>query len=252
MPMNFLKFPAEIRLQIYEELLVFPDPISFRWLSWDPTPTPLFGHELYRYQKCPALLRASKSVHREASPVFYSCNRFEFSYYHIDARSAFASFLSQIGHQNATFLRHICFDFPAFDDAELEDDSLIVLELIRENCTGIAILEMSLRDLAWRRHGDANSRTINQRKLELLNVRFKAILSLKEVIVHDYEDPSDDLAKKMRDYGWTLKVANPGESKELEELEDDPDIDVEDYIATFEEEEEEEYYGCEDSDLDYD
>jgi hypothetical protein len=46
--------------------------------------------------------------------------------------------------------------------------------------------------------------------LDLLDTRFKAILSLKEIIinVHVYgeEDLSDDLMKKIRDYGWIIEV----------------------------------------------
>jgi hypothetical protein len=46
--------------------------------------------------------------------------------------------------------------------------------------------------------------------LDLLNTRFKVILSLKKIIIniHVYgeEDLSDDLMKKIRDYGWTIKV----------------------------------------------
>ena len=44
----------------------------------------------------------------------------------------------------------------------------------------------------------------------MLDTRFKAIPSLKEIIVniHVYgeEDLSDDLMKKMRDCGWTVEV----------------------------------------------
>jgi hypothetical protein len=46
--------------------------------------------------------------------------------------------------------------------------------------------------------------------LDILDTRFKAIPSLKEIIVnvHVYgeEDLSDDLMKKMRDCGWTVEV----------------------------------------------
>lgn len=54
MPMNFFKFPAEIRLLIYEELLVFPEPICFWHPSWPP--------DLSGPSRCPALLRTSKSI----------------------------------------------------------------------------------------------------------------------------------------------------------------------------------------------
>src|ERR1700735_5560061 len=69
--MDFFNLPAEIRLQIYEELLVLSEPIIFN--SYRP-----FRMQ-QRYGLCPALLRTSKGVHREASPMLYSSNRFEFT-----------------------------------------------------------------------------------------------------------------------------------------------------------------------------
>ena len=51
----------------------------------------------------------------------------------------------------------------------------------------------------------------------MLNTHFKAISSLKEVVIHDYGDLSNDLVKMMRDYGWTLKLANHRESEESED-----------------------------------
>ena len=46
--------------------------------------------------------------------------------------------------------------------------------------------------------------------LNLLNTHSKNITSLKEIIinfeVYPEKDPSDDLSKKMHDYGWTVKV----------------------------------------------
>jgi hypothetical protein len=90
----------------------------------------------------------------------------------------------------------------------LEQD-LKMLEL-RENCTGIAILETSIIDLATDiimygiNHGPWIIKV--QAALELLDPRFKAIPSLKEVIVHDCSDSlSDGVAKKMRDYRLTVR-----------------------------------------------
>ncbi len=46
--------------------------------------------------------------------------------------------------------------------------------------------------------------------LDLLDTHFKNIPSLKEIVInfkaHPEEDPSDDLTRKMHDYGWTVKV----------------------------------------------
>jgi hypothetical protein len=243
MSMNFFDFPAEIRLQIYEELFVLSEPIVFR-MSGNPSWPPLYLHK--RYGLCPALLRASKSVYHEASPLLYSRNRFEFTDLAPTRRlstksSALTSFFSQTGDKNTSFIRHLCIDFPTFSDyrpgtAALNDDSIKTLELIREKCTNIAILETSLRDI-WPFESYKTSGL-----LELLDARFKAILSLKEVIVpiSSYKVPSNDLKKKMRDCGWTVNVTILVESEESEDDLDDVDADVDNYIAMLEAESEEE------------
>jgi len=259
MPMKFFNFAAEIRLKIYEELLVLSEPITFRTLQ-DPSWPPLCLSK--RYGLCPALLRANKRVQREARPLLYSSNRFRFSdlepTHRLETKSAvLASFLSQIERQNASFLRHVCIDFPAFDDyrpgtAMLQEDSIKTLELIRDNCTGIAILETSLRDTFRLEFADykLDSSPIAAEALEMLDARFKAISSLKEVIVnvHVYDDEglSDDLRKKMQDCEWTIKVTKLEESEH--DLEEDEYADYEYYLEIEREQEredeawKEEYY----------
>jgi hypothetical protein len=206
-----------------------------------------------RYGLCPALLRANKKVQLEARPLLYSSNRFRFSGLEpmprLDTKSAvLASFLSQIERQNASFLRHVCIDFPAFDDyrpgtAMLQEDSVKTLELIRDNCTGIAILETSLRDTFRLKCADyrLDSSPIAAEALDLLDARFKAISSLKEVIVdvHIYDDEglSDDLRKKMRDCGWTIKVTKLEES--WYSREEDEYADYESYLEMEREQERE-------------
>jgi len=219
MPANFFNFPAEIRHKIYEELLVLSEPITLittwgRGRSWPP-----FSLSK-RYGLCPALLRANKRVQREASPLLYSGNRFGFSHPYPMTRifaecQVLTSFLNQIGRQNASFLRHISIHFPDFDDsrpgrATLRKESMKLLELIRDNCTSIATLETSLDSPDLSAYtANLDSSLITGEALELLDARFKAISSLKEIIVnvpvYGNECPSDSLRKKMRDCGWTIK-----------------------------------------------
>jgi hypothetical protein len=119
-----------------------------------------------------------------------------------------ASFFSQIERQNASSLRHICIHLLDFDpeSAVLQEDSIKSMELIQDNCTSIATLEISLHITFRSEYAAANAADA----LDLLDTRFKAISSLKEVIidVHVYGDNSlrDDLREKMCDYGWTIKV----------------------------------------------
>jgi len=125
----------------------------------------------------------------------------------------------------------------------LSEGSVKILELIRDKCTGISILETFLYGI-WRleRYKADRLGTISEAVLGLVDERFKAISSLKEVIVHvySYEDISDDLIKKMGDYGWTTKVIKQEES---EGSGNDADEDLDDYFEMLEWEDDFEYYG---------
>ena len=225
--MNFFNFPAEIRLQIYEELFVLPEPIRLFRTGWPnlnalpPADTALLLYK--RYGLCPALLRCSKSVNHEASPLLYSGNRFEFTDMNPTLRrrltqsAALASFLTKIGHRNASFIRQICIDFPTFENdnpesVALQKESIKMLEIIRDNCTGIAKLETLLCGPYSSGLEIDRSPFGAEAALEPLDTHLEAISSLKEVIVQciytSYQGPSDHLKKKMHDLGWTTEVAN--------------------------------------------
>jgi hypothetical protein len=223
MPINFFSFPSEIRNKIYEEALVLSEPII---LVVAQPYGGIYGLSLPRnslfygpLRLCPAILLANKRAHREASPLLYSRNCFR-----VQTRGILTLFLDDIGPQNASFLRHICITFPAFDDnhvgsVTLKEDSIRTLELIRDNCTNLTTLETSLR-----------LRTINAMEvainmldspraaapLALVDARFKAISSLKEIIVNVYDEPlSCDLREKMRGCGWTIEATEWEESENV-------------------------------------
>ena len=68
--------------------------------------------------------------------------------------------------------------------------------------------------------------------LTLVDARFKAIPSLKEVIVNLYDEPpSDYLRKKIQKCGWIIKVTALEESDGVGFSDDDGDyMDFEDWI----------------------
>ena len=246
--MSFFSIPVDIRLQIYEELLTASEPINFRAFE-DPSwpPLTLAG----RYGLCPALLRMNKQVQHEATPILYSANCFRFSelepVLRLKTESAAISWVfGQIGRDNAAFIRHICIAFPAFDDyslgnATIQEDSMKTLELIRQNCTGIATLETSLFDTFRLEFADLtiDPSPIATEVLDVVAAQFKTISWLQEVIVHVYDQdgPSNDLREKMLNHGWKIKVTDPGEL--MSRLEED-EFDHEDYIEMIREQEAEE------------
>jgi hypothetical protein len=270
--MNFFNLPAEIRLQIYKELLVFPEPIKFKTTK-DLSLPPLILHK--RCNLCPAVLRANKRVHHEAEGLLYTGNQFEFidlvpteRLMYTDC-TAVESFLNQIGLQNSSLIRHICIDFPAISDhrpgtACLHGDSIKTLELLREKCTSLTILETPLYDIIPLEvyHEDTGKRMVADAAVDLVDARFRDISSLKEIVVNVYtydkykdldydplKNPSDELLRKMRDHGWTTKITTVEDTEEeVEEEEEDSDIDSDEFIIEMEDEEEEE----EDSDYDSD
>ena len=214
MTMNFFGFPKEIRLQIYSELLVCSDPIVFV-ADYGPLSPPLFRSR--RDGLCPALLEANKKVYSEASPLLYSNNRFRFPNAFASISSAadtphIAPFLRQIGSQ-ASLVRHIYITFPTFNDfqhgrARLHEAHIKNLELIRDTCPRITTLELSLPpDHLSSALCDSH---IAAEALDLLDTRFKAIPSLKEIIVnfqvYSEEDLIDGLMEKMHERGWTVQI----------------------------------------------
>ncbi len=212
--MNFSGIATEIRLKIFSELLVLSEPIDFVAPYGPPSPT------LFRRQRdglCPAVLRVSRMIHREASPLLYSNNRFRFLEVFTSTLSAPSSahirpFLKQIG-SHARLIRYICIPFPTIDypqpaRAILHEVHIKNLELIRDTCAGIQTLELLVPPEQY--NYALSGSTIAAEALNLLDTRLRSIPPLKEIIVnfkvYPEGDPSDDLTKKIHDYGWTVKV----------------------------------------------
>ena len=212
--MNIFDFAHEIRLKIYSELLVLSEPIVFV-ANYGPSSPPLFRSK--RDGLCPVLLRINKRMYSEANTLLYSNNRFRFPEIFNSTPSAtdsahIAPFLHQIGSQ-ASHIRHICIPFPTFiyfqpDSARLHKAHIKSLDLVRDTCISIRTLELLVSpDCADYALSDS---PVAAEALDLLDTHFKNILSLKEIVinfeVYPEQDPSDDLTKKMYDYGWTVKV----------------------------------------------
>lgn len=91
---RFLSLPAELRNQIYREVLHFKDPI------------PMIGCTLYQHA---ALLRVSSQTREEAASIFWGENRF----YHI---------LKGNLHNGPRFFRKYCVMIPEMITGYENDD----------------------------------------------------------------------------------------------------------------------------------
>lgn len=217
---NFLSLPSELRNKIYQLVLVQQEPI-----------VPHFDY-YQRHTLTPELLRTNKTVHREASSLLYAQNRFDFTMF---TSEHVASFLEQIGRNNANYIRHIHVDFPNFlhldpHDVTLEDDSDRILAKIQSDCTTLSTLTTSLdstNDMELRLDALDNYNIV-AKALAVVDTRFKAILSLQEIIVEVYEDgPSGHIRREMKSHGWTISAIEYVEESDSHRF--SSDIEYDDY-----------------------
>ncbi|RDW72894.1 hypothetical protein BP6252_06801 [Coleophoma cylindrospora] len=225
--MSLSDIPIEIRLRIFSELLVLSEPIEFV-AKYGPLSPPLFRRR--RDGLYPAILRVSRMMHLEASPLLYSMNRFHFpavcTSTPFGPTSAHISpFLHQIGSR-ASLIHYICipfftFHYPRPAKAMLPEAHARNLQLIQDTCIHIQTLEMLSPPEPYNYNYALGPFPIATEALDLLNTRLKSILSLKDIIAHfqvypegderdhmmrKMEDAMYDLMKKMSNYGWAVKV----------------------------------------------
>lgn len=141
--------------------------------------------------------------------MFYSQNRFDFTG---AIPEALASFLEQIGSHSAGCIRHILIDFPEFlyldpGDVALEESSVNILVSIQSGCANLSTVTTSLNSTNAMecQLDNLEHPNIATEALKLVDAQFRAISSLKEIVLEVYEDgPGDHLRKVMESYGWTL------------------------------------------------
>jgi len=199
MSANLLSLPGELRNAIFQQLLMDQEPIN-------PRNRPCLPQAL-----TPELLRVNKAIHHEASSLLYTQNCFDFTT--CDSEDLI-SFLSQIGRNNASRIRHFYIDFPDIpnlgtDNVTLGEDCVRVLAGIQSECTNLSTIRTSLRSTnATALKLDALDKPhIVAEALALVDTHFRAITSLQQIIVEVYEDgPSAALRRVMESHGWTLNV----------------------------------------------
>jgi hypothetical protein len=216
MPFNFFSLPSEIRIKIYEELLVAAEIITvvFRYadtVAYDPFP--IYGKGS---RPSPNIILANKATHQEASPVLYSRNQFrlglntaENARNHTVEHTYIAGFVDYIGPSNASLVRHIHIIFPACDihqhdagrRAEITKISQSTLKLIQDKFTSIFSLGFFIHD-----------DTVSTEELDIVHAHLRSIPSLKEVKAITYERlRTAKMVDEMKNKGWIVEFTGPSE-----------------------------------------
>lgn len=197
---SFSQLPSELRNTIYELLLLHSEPID----PW----------HRFRLKLTTGLFRVCKTVHHESTSLFYSRNR-------LDLTAAYPKildlFFEKIGSRNAACVRDVLIRFPEFPNLEpgnvaIDEGSIKMLTTLQSNCTNLNTLR------TCRQSTDAMECWLNVMKkkfdtgleaLELVNTHFKAIPSLREVVLYAYDDgPGVETRQRMKEYNWKLSTTS--------------------------------------------
>jgi hypothetical protein len=196
---NFLDLPGELRNRIYKLCLLHKEPLAL-WTGFNQ-----------RHELCPSILRANKTLHHEASSLFYAYNCFDFT---IATPKQIALFLRTIGRKNADYIQHIYVDFPKFyyrelSDITLSDDSISIFASIQSSCTNLSTLTAftgSAPTIEFELNEKDNPGSI-YKALKLVDTLFRATSPfLKRIIVGVYDDRPSKFITEMENCGWIIKA----------------------------------------------
>lgn len=218
--MSFFNLAAEIRLQIYSELLSQDDPITLMTNHHHPNDSRSIRVLCSRIH--PALLRVCKLINQEATPILYSNNCFKFLdelAYCQQGPSNVSYFFQQIG-ANAGLLRQLRLADPILPLATsgslvLSQTDREIVQLIQKYCTGLSELEIisDPPDHSIPIYDDDIDATANMLKA-LDEAGIRAMTSLDRVVImhgwynidEDTRATRDRLMQKMPSKKWVVQL----------------------------------------------
>lgn len=214
MPVSLLDLPAELRNEIYKECLVHEKSIN----PWNAYAKPGL---------VPNILLTNTTILHEACSLLYGSNCFNFiPWGSEDEAEAVSDFLDAIGPVNASRIERIRIAFPDFFNNTEEKDhtekkvdlsttDLHILQAIQACCTNLKSITTQYTGFGWR--FPFYDLEIHEKAFALVATHFKAIKSLREVVIeYDDEDLDPVDRRNMQSHGWTLKVAeHPTDEEEL-------------------------------------
>ncbi|KAI1857243.1 uncharacterized protein JN550_013378 [Neoarthrinium moseri] len=203
---GFLSIPGELRNQVYALLLVSEDEHINPCRSYRrPTLFPV------------GLFRINKTIHVEASAVFYTKNCFDLT---SASSEDVALFLRRIGSANAANIGQIYMNAPRFQNLDRHDitvhnDDLSVLASIQRSCVNLNSITTSLYSTknmgTWLDNLEDYEAATNA--LKLANVHLTAISSVTKITLEVSKDtPSDLLKRCMHKFGWSTHTIDSASS----------------------------------------
>ncbi|TGO23783.1 hypothetical protein BPAE_0122g00390 [Botrytis paeoniae] len=231
--LKFLDLTIEIRLKIYEELLVAPEPLSLIFSSSPGDSAQLIAAREDSDCFSPQLLRVSKQFHHEATPLLYRNNRFHLSRLYeefgdrlMPCNEGIIKFLTQMGNYNASLIRHLGIYFPLTrNDSDTDPVKNQALDFIHKNCTGLT----TVRILLWNscnldrsdrgvKSDEAGSSILFAEDLKRIDAQLKRTSSLRDISLDfciwgpwEILEIDDKVRQLIHDCGWKVQVTREEE-----------------------------------------
>ncbi|TGO44466.1 hypothetical protein BCON_0514g00050 [Botryotinia convoluta] len=231
--LNFLDLTIEIRLKIYEELLVAPEPLSLIFTSSPGDPAQLIAVREDSDCLSPQLLRVSKQIHHEATPLLYSNNQFHLSRLHqefgdrlIPSNEGVVKFLTQMGNYNASLIRHLGIYFPLTrNDPDPDPVKNQALDFIHDKCISLTTVRILLwnscnLDRSYRgvKSDEAGSSILFAEDLRRIDAQLKRTSSLRVISLDfciwepwEISEIDDKVRQLIHDCGWKVQVTREEE-----------------------------------------
>ncbi|KAF7559751.1 hypothetical protein G7046_g4402 [Stylonectria norvegica] len=214
-PVSFLGLPKAIRQDIYRRVLVVAHPI---YVFQDKKGSQVETFAPDRLTHWLALLYVNQQVCDEARAVLYGMNSFVLVDTTQQQVGLLRSFIRGIGSANAESVSHLSINFPFVEWMEdqpskvkLREDGLQSLRLLQDTCTNLMTLEIFVhsKNSTFLTDMDENSSILVPEALSKIDAQFKAILSLKKIIVRVHVGSLPTLVMDSRQgLGWVVLFGN--------------------------------------------
>lgn len=208
---SFFNLPRKARGSIYKRVLMVAHPIYL----FQDTGSRVETFAPDRPPRWLALLFTNRQANSEASAILYGMNNFSLLDTTRQQVGLLQAFITCIGPVNASFLSHLCINFPVVEGQpgkpRLKEDGIQSLKLLQEKCTSLTTLETHIysNNSGGLTGKDQDSSQFIREALLQFDVQLRAIPSLDKIVIRVYGGtPTPSAMEFMQGFGWVVLPGN--------------------------------------------
>ena len=218
---NIFSLPKNIRIDIFEQLLVKHYALFMSWLTRKVSDQPcrIRLDQSIQEPKQVSLLLTCRKFHEEGTEVLYRRHKINLVGDGEDDNFDLAmTFLTMIGSRNASLVSHLVVSFPFLETATpqetqeskfvLKETSLRMLQSLKTSCTNLRTLEHPIRaDFAkelFSIRSESDLGSVEELVMEMHEI-YQSMQCLNHIIIRFCSKPQDSRVEElMRGVGWLV------------------------------------------------